>query len=531
MKNEGLSKKSRLIIVFFLSSAIVYGQPKPQKTHDHEKFAKKVYGNFSAGLDPQIFLPDDEALKYISQKTGRSIEELKKERENNKIYLDQDKKSLSGENAGGGMVLKIELLKKEHPTLSMADIVLQVSGTGGTKRIELANCVQTDITWVLGDYMGLEGKRPVREKISTIEDRINELLADTVKNYSVFIGQEWEVQELVVKNNEHPDGKLFAGAQITRNNQYWFALALWADGTAKGYMNRGEKDYKSIGDHYLLDKKEASIRFMEGENQAGKLFVHSLDSKKMVLYADLDQGKHFFVAYPHKEQEENIKENEVVPAVARKRYSAVYSSTGNDPARAFMKPELFGKPVRGYYITKDRKKVDAVIKYQEPENMHSATSALLLYNIAYNEPGFTEDETNNFKQALMKQEISAFYVAGYLFVQDGSSNNMSWAILLKEGKIRESVWLGALKKEGKTIGYSVNQYIHQRDGRSIDTKTMGLMFKNQMSKFVEDHTEMAAKITAKEEGYKFLQYQKIVEEYNGWYEQNNPGKLAYFYEE
>lgn len=517
-----------LFVAFFLSTN---AQTKQQKTYDPEKFAKKVYGNFSAGMDILTFLPDDKALEYISEKSGRPLEELKEERGNNKIYLAQDKINLSGKNAGGLIVLKIEVKKKVHPSLTVADIILELAQKGGNTRVELANCIQTDITWVLGDYIGLEGQKPVREKIQGVKDRIEQLLADNVKNYDVIQGQEWEVQELVIKNDQNPEGKMYAGAQIMRNNQYWFAIALGADGSAKGYMYKGEKDYKSIGDHYTLDRDKAMIRFMEGDQQAGILSVHSLDSKKMVLTADLESGRHFFIAYPPAKQEKLNTETDIVPAVPRKRYSATYQSNGSDPASAYLQPLLFDKPVRGYYITKDGHKIDAVIKYQEPEKMHSSQSALLLYNIACNEPGFTEDETNNFKQALLKQDITAFYVAGYLFVPDGSNNSMSWSILLREGKIRESVWLGTLKKEGKTIGYSVNQFIHHRDGRSLDLKTMGLVFKNQMSTFVEDNAEIAGKISSKQEGYKFMQYQKIVDEYNQWYEQNNPGALTYFYDD
>ncbi|MBP9068249.1 MAG: hypothetical protein KBG47_01990 [Bacteroidia bacterium] len=368
-------------------------QVKPNKTFDHEKFGKKVYGNFSAGMDQSIFLPDDKALEYISARTGRTIDELKAERELNKQYLSDDKVALQKENAGGKMVLKVEVVKIDDPKLTMGNIIIHA----GDKKMVLGNCIQTDMTWVLGNYMMLDGSSiPVRTKQVTKEE------GNTIKPVATATAEPSK-EKAKYSNNTAPSG-----------------------------------------------------------------------------------------------------------------------TSGNN----FINEKLFDKPMRGYYMDLNGKIVDAVIKYQSPEMMNSPKSTLLIYKTAYNEPGFTEDESNNFVAAKLKQEVLVFFVNGHVYVPvDGDK----WCILLKEGAIRQSVYIFKSQTGSGKTGFGESQFIHKHAGKSMAVATMGLGFKGNMANMVEDNKELATKIENKEEGYKFLQYTKIIGEYNAWFDKQYPNKLNYIY--
>ena len=61
-------KKTTSLFIALLIAASLFGQVEPDKTFDFTAFGKKVYSNFSAGMDQSIFLPDNNALAYIRKK-------------------------------------------------------------------------------------------------------------------------------------------------------------------------------------------------------------------------------------------------------------------------------------------------------------------------------------------------------------------------------------------------------------------------------------------------------------------------------
>jgi hypothetical protein len=190
---------------------------------------------------------------------------------------------------------------------------------------------------------------------------------------------------------------------------------------------------------------------------------------------------------------------------------------------------LIGKPVRGFYIDQGGNKREAVIKYQEPELLATATSALLLYKIAYNESGYTEDETSNFYKPLLKDSVVAFSMAGQVYVPVQLSAR-TWGILRKEGAIRQVVVISKTSN-GPQTGYLTGTILDKLEGKKENIASMMLSFKSSMADLVTDHKELADKIRAKTEGYRMLQVEKIAAEYNEWYDKQYPGKVKYLFNE
>jgi hypothetical protein len=70
---------------------------------------------------------------------------------------------------------------------------------------------------------------------------------------------------------------------------------------------------------------------------------------------------------------------------------------------------------------------------------------------------------------------------------------------------------------------SQSSFMQLPNGEVVNTATMLMGFKNKMSGYVKDYTELATKISNKEKGYGAFNFDKIVEEYNQWFLSKNPG--------
>lgn len=518
MKALFLSLFSMLLAVSLMA------QVKPDKTHDHVAFGKRVYGNFSAGMDQSIFLPDNKALEFISSKTGKSIDELKAEKELNKGYISEGKMALQTINAGGKTVASVELQKVDHPQLNMANIII----VAGPNRIVLGNCIQTDRTWVLGDYFGLEGQRPERTKPESKEEVVAKYLAMSEKDYSFVDFGEWSVNYVIKVDDENPNGLMKGGKQLSVANYYHLmTLRLEANGEVSAHLFKGDNQIKWWSNFYEINRAENKLVFLKADKTIeDQLHIVSISKGQMILLGEFENAKYYFIAT--KSVQAEIPKPEVAAAdvnTNRTRYSVKVPAKGPSGESPLLNPSLYDKPMRGYYIDKDGNKVDAVIKYQAPENMNNGTSTLLLYKIAYNEPGFTEDESNNFVTALPKSMVQAFSVNAHIYVPITGNQ---WGILVQEGAIRESVFFERKMVSGKMATIEAN-FLHKRDGSSVGITAMLFTFKKDMSKFVNDFAELSVKVAKGDSGYKYLSYPNVVEEYNKWFDENYPEKRPFYF--
>lgn len=522
MKQIKLKLVSTLGLLFLvLTVSSTFSQVKPDKTFDHEKFAKKVYGNFSAGMDQSIFLPDDVALEFIQSKTGKSLEELKKEKERNRTYISTDKVTLQGLNLGGKMVMGVELVKVDHPQLTMGNIIINAQGT----KIVLGNCIQTERTWVLGDYMCVEGKVPQRAKEITTEEKIDAILACKDKDYSELSKINWSFYSVIKIDAENPKGTMKSGVQIEKNNFYNCDVRLYENGKCIGNYVKG-KDILKEWVSYSVNSEKNQLVFSAADKSTTNFDIYCSNKKQLILFKEEEGAKYYFVGHKVEEKKEEPSETSSNNNIKGKKLYIDPTPRGLVDGANFIDPANFNKPTKGFYIDKDGNKVEAIIKYQEPEILCNNSAPLQLYKTAYNESGFINDEKNNANGTKAKSDILAFAVNGHVYVRVEWDN---WGILLKEGAVRECIQLKKATDGTSKTGYHMGSWYKKQSGKSLPSANLVLNFAKSMSEFLSDYPELAEKIKNKEEGYTMLKTNFIIEEYNNWFEEQNPGKTTYVY--
>jgi len=147
-------KKGTLLFAFLVISSVVLAQ-KPKKTHDFNVFAKKI--NFS--FVPEYIvnrLPDDRALQFISEKTGTSVADLQKQRVENKNKIREELTEIK-KVIPNHIYTNAEVRIVQETPIRIADIVLHCTVTAGEVSFVLKNCIQTNLSWYLGDGVTVEG--------------------------------------------------------------------------------------------------------------------------------------------------------------------------------------------------------------------------------------------------------------------------------------------------------------------------------------------------------------------------------------
>ena len=151
-------KTTLVSIIAILISVITYAQ-KPSKTHNFEKFGKKAV--MSMAYIHKMCV-NDAALEYISKKTGTSTDELKNKKEADLVKINEDIKFISESGIYGAMG-DIELTNVKESPIKTADIVVNYKNKAGNYQLILTNCVQTNISWYMGD-----GIKPAGDGVAKI---------------------------------------------------------------------------------------------------------------------------------------------------------------------------------------------------------------------------------------------------------------------------------------------------------------------------------------------------------------------------
>jgi hypothetical protein len=459
-------RKIYILLLLFIIPSISISAQKKKKTYDYKVFAEK-FTKFTRG-DFISLMGYDKEMNYISDKTGKDVAELTKQRQ--KHYQDI-KKEVSKTKAKGMLMnyKDAELIVKQETPIKVADIKILVNSGSEDYHFILKNCAQTNTTWVLGDAALAQGNM-----FET--DEANETSLPKEKFYTASL-----------KFDENLVGKPMKGYYITDKNEKINAVILNDDPNKLEDNNINLFIYKTaFNDANYTENDNNFIRqipknqlkaFYTGNN----LYIKALDGWFILL-------------------------NE---APIGKIGSIVKTSISTTPEKV-EKRDLVGKPVRGWYIDNSGNKVNAVIKYQDAKQLQNMNSTFLLYNIAYNEKGFTEDESNNFKEILMKQKVKEFHLAGNTYYKTNPTAENP---------------LGKWKVETNDASYSKNTYIYKKGETPEHEANLPLGFKNKMSKLTADNKELSTKIKNKEKGYKFMNLDKIIKEYNEWYIRQYPERF------
>ncbi len=167
----------------------------------------------------------------------------------------------------------------------------------------------------------------------------------------------------------------------------------------------------------------------------------------------------------------------------------------------------FNKDLPGKILTKTGEVKDATITYEHPDFLKLMKRPLLTSN-----------------GPIDKSTLDAFQVDNRTWVFRKTPTGTYWVILQRQGAIEVFDYLTSDSKGTITNVITVGSVIKKGDTQLVNSELM-IGFKKKMTPLVSDHAELAAKVGGS--GYGFLQYLNVVDEYNTWYEKNNPDKVVY----
>lgn len=234
--------KRTVVLLFAAFFTLVSYSQKQKKTYNSEKFVKKV--QFS--MVPELIgkrLPDDIALKYISEKSGESLADLKiKNKANNESLINNVQDFIAYGLAY--IIDKSEVLVKQESPVKIADIILYCHTKSDKFTITLSNCVQTNISWYLGDAIVPEG------------DGFESAISAKAKKQPGKFGEMLIAANEIQKSSESIEKTTQARADSLRQARPGYETKSniyynhdWADLPLPGYYikNNGEKITAIIG--------------------------------------------------------------------------------------------------------------------------------------------------------------------------------------------------------------------------------------------------------------------------------------------
>lgn len=179
----------------------------------------------------------------------------------------------------------------------------------------------------------------------------------------------------------------------------------------------------------------------------------------------------------------------------------------------YINVELIGQMVNGHYL-QGNKKVDAKIKFLAPIDTQDPAVP------------FTINKGNG-DEVLPKSKINAISLDGHYYVPEDLGDSVVWVMLSREGAIRETVYFKPEPVANPTY-YKVNHLVTNtltHEGYFVGS--LAVNFNKIMASLTADNAEITAKIAAREQGYRFIDYQKIIAEYNLWFQNTYPKKIKY----
>lgn len=147
--------KKIILGVLALALVVTSFAQKPKKTHDAEKFVKKVQFSMTPELIGK-WMPNAAALEYIAEKSGTPLAGLKAANEKNSIIIKQNAKDFVAHGLPY-IIDEITVEVKQESPIKIANILAHCHTKDKKFILNLTNCVQTNISWYLGDGIVPEG--------------------------------------------------------------------------------------------------------------------------------------------------------------------------------------------------------------------------------------------------------------------------------------------------------------------------------------------------------------------------------------
>ncbi len=185
--------------------------------------------------------------------------------------------------------------------------------------------------------------------------------------------------------------------------------------------------------------------------------------------------------------------------------------------KRYVNTDKYDKPMDGFLVLNNGKKEETFIKYEEPYLLLDSTLPLVTYKKAKKE------------KLYLKNKLAGFYVNNQLYMLEHFDEDSSrWVMVVHEGAIRESIVLEPNIPFDRPEYYSVNRLITNTISlKSYFAGRLAINFGRNMSSMIFDYAQLNKKVRDAEEGYKFLNYQQIIAEYNLWFNSNYPDVVQY----
>ena len=193
--------------------------------------------------------------------------------------------------------------------------------------------------------------------------------------------------------------------------------------------------------------------------------------------------------------------------------SALAQDVDQTAYQRYINPDLYNKMVPGYYL-QGNKKVEAQIKYLPPIEMQSPAVALTV-------------NKGKGDEVLAKSKIHAVSIDNRIYVPEDLGDSAIWVMIGGEGAIRETVYFKAVPAHTPTY-YKVNHLITNtttHEGHFVGS--LAVNFNKIMANLTADNAEISKKISDREQGYRFIDYKKIIAEYNLWIQNEYPKRIKY----
>lgn len=191
-----------------------------------------------------------------------------------------------------------------------------------------------------------------------------------------------------------------------------------------------------------------------------------------------------------------------------------YSQNVDETAyQRYINVELYGQMVPGFYL-QGNKKVEAKIKYQQPADIQNDAMPFIV-------------DRGKGEETLAKAKIHAISFDDHVFVPEDLGDSVVWVMVSREGAIRESIYFRPVPTNNPKY-YKVNHLITNtltHEGHFVGS--LAVNFNKLMANLTLDNPEISEKISSRQQGYRFIDYQKIIAEFNLWFQEKYPKKISY----
>lgn len=180
-----------------------------------------------------------------------------------------------------------------------------------------------------------------------------------------------------------------------------------------------------------------------------------------------------------------------------------------------------GNLYEGYIIKNNGERVDGYIEAQRRGCIDSYLSSNQTCVIFYSDPNnkrmsvvYTPDAIKGYMIA-EKYYKSMHYSGGLL------SKPLQFVLQVSDGYIAKYVWYTPSEDRNPYEMKFEEQILYQKgDEMPIEISTLYLNFAQKVSTLVSEDVELSQKVLNKEKGYRLLNIENIITEYNEWYTTN-----------